>query len=237
MLVRTTYILGFLFIGYFAIAQKAGDDFGKVKSAYDAAGPISMNVEYVLYEDYTTTVSYDKQLGTYSKSGASSITSLSGIETLINEKYLVVCDHNDKMILVGDPAPSKNPALVNTDSLLKICSSVKFSENAAGQKVYRLEFEKTQLSEYSVMGIYISKQTSFIEKVTLYYRFEAKLGEERNSPMTKPRLEIVYKNIKARVVFPLGFFSEKKFITCSGKAMACSSTLVSYKLINQKLTQ
>jgi hypothetical protein len=87
------------------------------------------------------------------------------------------------------------------------------------------------------MEIYISKRTSFIEKVTLYYRFETKLGEERTAPMTKPRLEVAYKNIKARISFPAAYFSEKKFITGIGKSMACATTHASYKLINQKLTQ
>lgn len=237
MLVRTTYILSFILISFAVWSQKANEDFKKVRLAYDTAGAVSMDIEYILYENYTPVVPYDTQTGTYCKSGANSITSLSGIETLVNEKYLVVCDNNDQMILVGDPGPSKNPVDMNTDSLLKICSAVKYSENASGQKVYKLEFEKTKLSEYSAMEIFINKRTSFIEKVTLYYRFESKLGEERTAPMTKPRLEIVYKNIKAKVGFSSGYFSEKKFITGTGKTMACSATHAAYKLINQKLTQ
>lgn len=217
-------------------AQNAAEDFRKVNAAYEAAGVMSMEVDYFLYEDHKSIAPFEKQTGTYLRSGSSSLMRLSGIETLVNKQYLLVCDHNDKMILLGDPGASAQPSDMDPAALLKICSAVRFAKQDNGTLVYRLEFDKTSLSEYSVLEISIDPSSFFITKLVMYYRFESVLREERNAPATTPRLEIVYRQIKTNVKIKGDEFSESRFIKGKGKDVVCNEKYSEYKLINQKLT-
>lgn len=217
-------------------AQNASEDFKKVRAAYDAAPAISMDVLYKSYPDYTTTVENDSQSGSFKRQGSNLYSNLLGIETLQNSQFNIIVENNSKKLVILDPAKaSVNISPVNVDSVLSMCSSVKFIEGAGNQRIYKLSFDKLTSFQYSTIDFCINKETFLIDKIVLYYRDAVNFNyEDKEAPKKKPRLEIIYKNINTHAVFTNEQFSEKKYITVSENAIKPTGTYSAYELINQK---
>jgi hypothetical protein len=217
-------------------SQNAAEDFKKARAAYDATSALSMDVIYKSYPDYTTTVENESQAGSFKRQGDKLYSNLLGIETLQNAEQYLIVENNSKKLVVLDPVKTTSSATpVNVDSVLSICSSVKFFEAPTGNKIYKLSFDKQTSMPYAEIDFSIDKQSFLINKIVMYYRNEVNFNyQDSEAPKKKPRLEIIYKNINTHAVFAQDQFSEKKYITVTSAAIKPIGKYSAYELINQK---
>ncbi len=216
-------------------AQTISAVFAKTNEAYKNAQNLSMNIRYELFTNYTTTAPYETSSGTYIKQGNSYYSSLLGITTIQNRKYKLSISNTDKVIIVTNPVkPGKAPSMVETDTLLKQCSSTLVQTNTDGSTTCVLRFDKVAFSEYDRIEI-TSGANGFITKMVLFYREALSLDEtDPNLKKEKPRLVITYSDINTSPVISEDQFSEKKYIQENGKQIICTPAYSTYRILNHK---
>lgn len=216
-------------------AQTVSEVFEKTNKAYSDAENISMNIQYDLYSNYTSNAPYESSSGTYIKQGNSYYSNLLGITTIQNKKYKLSISNDEKIIIVGDPVKTgKAPSVVETDTLLKQCSSTEVRKTTEGSTVCVLHFEQVPFSEFDRIEIETSKN-GFVTKMVLYYR-EAISLDETNPQLKKekPRLVITYSNINTNPTIKPDQFSEKPYISDNGKQITGTPAYSTYRILNHK---
>gem|GEM_PF-3338729 len=216
--------------------SRAAADFRKVNEAFTAKA-FGMDITYTLFGSYTSTKAAELQHGVFRKLGSSYYSELLGITTLRNDKVVVSVDKNEETIVVNNtPKQPSNKTVLNQlhlDSTLKICSSVTMSD-LGRQRVYKLRFDRSSYFPYNAIDVHVNSKTFFIDKLTFYFREELDLDEsDEQEAKDKPRLEIAYTNLDTDPGFSESQFSEKIFISVSGKKVTLSNAYRTYRLINQ----
>lgn len=235
-MLRVIKIIVCILLYHFSWSQKIGDDFKKVNAFYSNNTNLSMSIMYNLYHDYYTAEVYDSYKGQYKKKGDKLYSDLLGIETISNNKYAVTINKNDKMIVVADPINlSSLPTPVNADSLVKICSSITFSESDE-DKIYKMNFDKSPYFEYKMVEIFINKKNFYLDKLVLYFRDAIKFNyDDIKDKKDTPRVEIIYSNVNNSSITDDSFFSEKKYIMASNGKYSSVGKFSDYKIVNHKL--
>jgi hypothetical protein len=220
-------------------AEVASADFVRINEAYSNSKKLKMDVSYVLYESYTSATPFENEKGVFMKQNNSIYTELLGITSLSNSKVSLAIDANEKTMIVSDPASKRKdtPGEVDLDTLLKICSSITYSELEDGIKFYKLRFDNAVFSQYNAIDIYFDGKTFLLTRLVLYFREELDLNESDNVHIKDhPRLEISYSSIDTSPEFDAAQFSEARYINVAGKKITCTSSYASYRLINHKIS-
>ena len=240
--INIAFLLLLLSVQMFAQQQVkssvAGADFMRINEAYSNSKKLKMNIGYVLYASYTSTIPSENAKGVFMKQNNSTYSELLGFTSLNNNKVSLSVDQNEQTIIVTDP-PSKTviPGAVDFDTLLKICSSITYKELDGNIKLYKLRFDNVVSSQYNAIDIYFNGETFLLTRLSLYFREEADLNENDNIHVKeKPRLEISYTSIETSPVFEPGQFSEARYINVTGKKITCASAYKAFHLINHKLS-
>gem|GEM_PF-4764260 len=227
-------LIGALLIAAVTFAQQAKTDFTLVDKAYRSASSLSMQVAYNLYATHESAVLHSKQKGFYKKKGKLQLAEVAGVETLWKENMTVVCDKNNRLIVLANPVKTINQAFqLDIDTLLKLCSKVSYDETAA-QKKYRLEFAKTPYSEYTAIEVSINKSSWMVDKLVLFYRQARALDVSKPQHKTQPRLEIVYSEVKKDIELSSEEFSENRYIETKRGKTVCADAYSAYRFVNQK---
>jgi len=230
------------FLPLISTAQQANtsvaEGLHEVNQAYLKTASLRMNVNYVLFPSYTSTVPFESEKGVFMKQGRNTYSDLLGIVSLTNAGISLTIDSNEQTIVATDPPDNSmmNPSLVNIDSALRVCNSVTADPSGDQLMLYKLRFDNLSFSDYNAIDVYVNKQTHFIDRLILYFRTEVDLDETDNSKLKdRPRLEISYTSISTSPVFKSGQFSETPYIRISAKKMTCTPAYATYRLINNKL--
>jgi hypothetical protein len=218
--------------------SKAAADFIRINEAYADYKKLKMDIDYLLFPDYTATTPFENEKGVFMKENNNTYTELFGITSLNNSKVSLSVDKNEELMVVADP-PKKTsiPGVIAFDTLLKICSSIQYAELDGNIKYYRLRFDNVVFSQYNEIDIYFDGGTFLLTKLNLYFREEVDANpDDKINLKEKPRLEITYSAIDTSPVFEVGQFSETHYIRIAGKKISCSSGYTKYQLINNKLS-
>jgi hypothetical protein len=216
-------------------AQTVAEVFKEVNAQYSKTENVSMDIHYELFTNYSAPLAYESSTGTYVKQGSNYYSSLLGITTMQNKKYALSVSENDKMIVVSNPVKiGKAPSLVETDSLLKRCTSTEVKKTTEGNTLCVLHFENAPFSEFDRIEMEVGKN-SFITRMTLYYREAVNLNEsDPQLKKEKPKLVISYSNINTYPVIKAGQFSERTFIIDNGDKITGAPAYSTYRILNHK---
>lgn len=224
-----------LLLAFSLNSQTVAEVFKEVNAKYAKTENLSMDIRYEVFQNYSAPVSYESSSGSFVKQGSYYFSSLLGITTVQNKKYALSVSENDRMIVVSNPTKvGKAPSQVETDSLLKRCTSTEVKKTTGGSTVCVLHFENAPFSEFDRIEIEVGTN-SFITSMTLYYRQEVSLNEsDPQLKKEKPKLVITYSNINTSPVIKTDQFSERKYIIDNGGKITGTPAYSNYRILNHK---
>jgi hypothetical protein len=165
-----------------------------LKERYEKEEPIAMKIIYKMFETATSTEVRESREARFLMNGKNNF-------YLENESSISVYDHGKT--LLADKA-EKNIFLLNqkqevntqlafpTDSVLKLCSSIKLLKEEKGIKTYRLNFD-SPFYPYSSIELTINTQKRQLHQLSLFYANKVSITDkEETEKWVKPRMEIVY---------------------------------------------
>ncbi len=242
---RKLYILllsAWLFCGgspVLAQKQALSADIKKCNTAFEKAPSLNVEITYLAYKNYSDKTPVETYTGSMKTKGQQSFSKIMGQETITNTKLSVSVNTEEKLIVITKPQQALNPfRMIPADSLLKICSAVKLSEETADTRTYELAFGNTAI-ELEKLSISFNLKTGLVTRMIMYYRepvtFEEDADEEYfpDTPKEKPRVEIQYKNTVMAQALADSEFSEKKIISRVNKKYQGIGSYKGYQVIDQ----
>lgn len=229
------FILALLCLGE-CIAQNAVQDFKMINNTYVKNELLSMDIEYIYYQDENSKIATETKKGSFKKSGKNILSSLIGITTIQNERYMWMIDNENKVIVVSKPKISFDMTMISSiDSMLKVCSSVDFKELSKKEHSYQLNFNKNSDNYKSISVIY-NADTYFLNNITISFR-EPVLTDVNNEASVKkiPKLKIQYSNINTKPNLSSISFSEQKYFEVKDQKIFGKGQYKEYTFINNIL--
>lgn len=194
----------------------------------------SLTVTHASYKDYKTTVPAEKSVGYFKKDKKSFHSFLLGIHTIQNEKYKIVVDTAQKIIMLGSPELliSNSYTMEDYAFILKSCKSIKMA-TYTNDKLYRIEFSaNTVISSYE----FLIGQDGLLKQIVWYYNQAVRNEDEENSIASKPRLCISFSDYKKNSVFNYKEdFDEKKYVTLKDSKFVLTEKYRKYKINDIRL--
>jgi hypothetical protein len=224
----TTLVIGVFFV-HLANGQDVKADFKKINGHYYNTGKLAMDVTYELYLDSSPKAS-EIEKGTYKRSGNDYYLKQSDQEVMINEKYVIVADAENKVIAVDrfDKNTSNiDPMKLPLDSLFRIYSKIEFYKTGKNGELNAYHFE-IKNGMYSSVDVIFNPKTFFVEEIVNVYR--EKVPDENNI-LHKAVLKTSFTNINASPAFK-NDFSEYRYLEKKNGKWALNNNYKTYKLIN-----
>jgi len=228
-------ILLLLFCTTLLRAQDPAKDFERVNKAYEEVNGVEMEVHYNVYETHSAVVSIDSQSGTYKKRGKDYYNSLMGVETLVENGTMITIDNKSKRMVLS-PAHELRVADIGGMDMAKLLKNyekiefVKKDENTKGYIVYT-KMENNRLDKFE---FYFDVRTYLLEKLVLYYGRSIDLSTDGSGDEKKPRLEIIYSNVKVNPLFTDKEFAISTYVTI-GKKPSVTPKYKNYQLVQSKI--
>ena len=203
-------------------SQVAKDDFMRINNTYQSSEEVSFKASYQAFSNHTVQTPLSTESGEVKKKGDASYSRIGSIETIVNEHYRVIVDHEDKNISVlgikkQEGKQEKDTYPVDLEKLLALCTKVEFSKTGTEQGCYTIEIPEM---EYKQIKLFYNTTSFFIEKIILYYSEKQNLVDGEG-PQDTPRLEISYSDYtthpdEKQLVFTYDPYLEKQ----NGKLVA-----------------
>ena len=215
------------------VAQNAAQDFKKINNVYKEHKLLSMDIEYIYYQDEKSKEATEIKKGYFKKNEENVISILMGVTTIQNGRYMLTIDDENKVIVVSKPKIEFNsPMITSIDSILKLCSSVNYLEPAKNEKAYQLNFKKNK-GNYKAITIVYQSDNYFLKEMVFSFH-EPVLTDVNDEASIKkiPKLVIKYSNIDTKTNVPLTSFSELKYFNKTKGNFIGVGKYKEYKFIN-----
>ena len=216
----------FLLGGLPCTAQTLSADLQKIKTRFDSQEAFSASIDVKYYRNES-----DKLPGLYKKGivkklgPANYYSSFDNKEFLVNKKYTVIVDKNNKIIIVNNTRAATDTHKDKQFSIPEM--SKQEEENVAIKRVeaanlvtYYVSDKKTGKMAYSI-AIDLSAGYNRISKITYY------------GGNSYQKTEILYKYPAQPPVFSKEEFSEAKYIRWENKEIKPTAAFAAYQISNQ----
>lgn len=225
---RIVYIFLFTY-SCSVLAQDAKVDFKKINEMYYNTNELMMDIKYELYLDNASTP-HETETGRYKKQKNSYALKQTDQEVVVNEKYILVIDGENKVIAidrVGKNSQVLNPLKMNIDSLFILYSKVQFYKAGKNGESNAYHFELKD-GIYSSVDIIFNPKTYFVEQIINVFR--NKIPDENNIDR-KAIFKTIFYNINTKPNFK-NDFSEKMCLKENNGKWTLTDSYKNYKLIN-----
>jgi hypothetical protein len=178
----------------FAYGQGAKEELNAVLDTYSALEHFSVDAEYKAYKTHASLEVEETAIAQYRRDGNKLRTNNMGMEYIQNEKYALVIDNTNKVILLAN-SKGIPEGLLGVEKTLKAFKEIKKTGETEKTRSYLISF-KQGASEYHE-GIYVVyKSTNLLKRVTLFYATDYAVNTQGIPKMEKPKVSIRYKNYK-----------------------------------------
>lgn len=184
-------------------AQDGKEWVRRMSNAYATASGVSMNFKVDYYSATSQITPASSSTGCVKYSGDNYYSEALGQITLVNKRYAVLIDKQEKNItcMKVDGSAKKESAVGRMDTSWNASTQVKLI--ATDGDVRKIEIvEQGGMYERTVLEI--NGVSNALQRVTYYYK-----ALENN---LKPRLVITYSDVRLNEKFSAADFSERKFI-------------------------
>ena len=243
--ILTTIFL--IFISFTSFCQDFKADWKKIVEAYKQHDKFSMHLEYRLYKNYSSTEVFENGSADVKKSGDVFHYTMLGTETLVNDKYVIILNHNLKKLMIDRHMPRKTAPMIkvdlNMDSILQAFAR-HFGDMTEQHEQVECREQDNQLQEYTLnygigeykaIKIVFNKNTWHLEKMVLLFRNEYDMAQDGHK--AAPRLEILYQDFNSKPEFSADEFSEQQFLTVLKDGnLNVKSKYKGYSVINHLLS-
>jgi len=243
------FLLVILMSWTITIAQTSEQDFDNIRKVYANMAEYTMDLEYKMYKNYTSTIPVDHINMLLKKKGNQCYNRLAGSETLINDKYVMVLNHESKIFMIDKNVrsyPVKGISKTDPDvdklfsAIMKeikdedsIHVTVKEKKISGKEKQYTIYYSG---GEYSAVSFSYDVNTYLVKKVILYFR--RKMEINTGDAAQAPRLEIVYRQTDLRPGFDKNTFSETAYaVVHKDGSIKLNPAFKDYKMINHLVDQ
>lgn len=195
------------------------DELNKINNWYQSKTTFQVNFNYLLYADISRKQLVEQHKGLFVRKGTSSYLKSLGTETILNSKFQVVVNHEEKIILA-----SKN----NQDSSVHITTTnpvdiIKLTEKRKNLKIdsigkhHRVITVSLSGGDYKQVKLIYHKST--YQLVEMHLQFSTVEGINWQHTTTQPYLVVKYQNVKFNHKVKETYFDEQQFIRIvNGKA-------------------
>ena len=210
--------------------QDFAADLKKINERYGQITEIDIKMSRRLYPNAKSSRPFMQESYELKQQGALQHTRHGELESLNNQKYLILVDHEDKNISVQPSIDIQGPFMsfpIPIDSLLPLYDSIQYTVLGKGLSKYILYISDFT---YEKIELFFYPANYLIQKAVFYSATVEQLDE--GIPAAKARFEIKYERTRIKPDFPAGTFSEKKFIKVLNGKISCSDSFKNYHLIN-----
>lgn len=241
---KVIIVFVFVMITVRIYSQTDFHELDSISNVYKKARTFHFDLKYKLFKDYNTKVESEAFTMSVYQNNDSYFSKRVENEVLINEKYALIVDHENKVVLIdkymkAGKRDEKAIAEMGIDSILK-----KIAVELKEQKDYKVNVSQKELNdkekqytfhypkgEYTAVAIDYNRTTFFINKVTLFYR--EKISVIEGQPETAPRIEVDYVLSNLHPEFQKKLFSEKRYASVKKDgSLELVTSLKNYKIIN-----
>lgn len=237
---RFKYIaLGIVILMVISISLKAQNIDSEIESlnkVFLEKNWLSFNIDYHLYENYTSRSIMESKSGNFVREGEVRRTNIDGFLNVFFKDMLLIVDSTNKTILIGNPVSFGVSSLgfLPLDSMRRMYSAIKIISNKSGKRTLVFLVAPNIVSPTDKIEITYNAENYQIERIVLYYREKVKLNNE-DTEGTKMRLEVLFSQYiepgekPKQSIFP-HLFIEKKQKTYVG-----AGQYKDYKIIDQRI--
>jgi len=224
-------LISFVFVP--AWSQQASIDLKKINAFYEQTSVTGHSISYKSYANYTDKNPYEVLTGEIIRNKDNVYNKIGPVEIITTPAYTFSIDHEEKTMVLLPKSTSGVQMPIETDyvSLLSICSAIKYTSISSNSASYTLVFPS---EEYEKITITFHPTYFCIQKLELYYKMVETYSENDKTLTTKPKMEIVYSEIKKMPEVTDAFFTYDTFlIKQSTNRYICKEPYSGYQFINQ----
>ena len=215
-------------------AQVLREDISKINKTYEQYEELAFNVSYALYDQHVGGELVQLEKGYFHKSGDLLKNKISAFTTIQNDDYSLIIDDEEKNIIISEiytkkPRGKQEMHLVQLDTLLKLCTEVNSTPIDDQQFLHSM---KLKSNEFSQVDITYDRQQYLINKIVIYYKGEKKVFGEEDTPISQPRVEIIYTDFDGKPDFPKDAFTYQPFLTQKAGQLSCNADYKNYEFID-----
>jgi hypothetical protein len=210
----------------FVFGQNAKEDMQAMNTFYNGASSFKSDIQVKIFTDKSDS-SPLIQTAKVRKDGKRFFSELGDVKMLLSENSLLMIYEKDKRIIYRGinqkdyEAYMKSFFAYNLDSIISSYDSILYKGTENDQKEYRIYNSKGQINKTE---LYLNSSTGAMNKVVYFY----------NEKLWGSYYKVVISFINQGSISSAerNLFSEKKYITGSGKNVKVSSEYINYHLIN-----
>ncbi len=211
-----------------AFCQNPKIDFKNINAAFGKLENFKINLKYELFFD-NESKPYETEDGVYKRKKNSYYMKQSDNEMLINEKYSLVIDNSNKVIIL-EKTPKKakilNPLKMDIDSIFHFYEKVTFYRTGANKELSAYSFVLKQ-GQYSVIDIVFDPVTYNVKEITNVYREKI---SDNNDVYRIAKLKTVFADIVLSESMNDDFKETKYVLNEKGK-IKITKPFTGYKLL------
>ena len=210
-------------------AQSVKSELTQIREAYESLQGMSADIQFELFDSFEAIKPIDVQSGKFRQAGNKSYSQFGSSEVLTNDKYSLVIDHEEKLMLIQNPLPvSFSPETqIPMDSLLAICSKVTWKDIDPSKRSITFLFENY---EFQKVQIFYDSKSHILNKVILFQANPSDLLGNQNPILG--RMEITYVNTLINPSFTSKDFSERIYVQKEKGKIVPASSYSNYQLAN-----
>lgn len=187
-----------------------------------------------LYFELENTIVKGKEIGLEQKSkiykkGGQYYYQMDQYEVLVNQRYILVVDNQEKTIVCRDwnqekAAQLKAQKIPRVEELLTRYPKVTYQGVVEGFKKYTLENDQEMIQR---IDLFLDRESGFAKKTIYYYH--------NNSVAAGAQLQMHVPVIQTKPTFPKGCFSERQFIQTQNGELRPAARYAQYTIHDLRL--
>lgn len=223
-------------------SQVAKEDFANINKAYTEHPRLSLKMKYEIFKNRTTAVTTSTETGILKQKDDARYTRIGKIESVENEQYKMIVDHEDKNISLLGKLPAPEQAVksgdatgvspVDLEKILQICKKVEFKKLNETQNSYTLILPG---EEYEEIRLIYNSKTFFIEKLVMCYAEKQNLDDNDEGLKEAPRMEISYSEYNTKPDFGKTAFTYEAFLEKRNGKLVARPAYKTYEIHDQSI--
>jgi hypothetical protein len=226
-------ILFLVFTGLKLFSQDLKKDAALINQFFIKHPKLMVQVDYVMYQDYTTSTVFQKSKAFFKKLNNSTYVQIENMESINTKDYSLVVDNENKSISLLPKKTTWEQDIknftVNLEDIKLSCDKYYFNKEDDNSFSYTFEM-KDEFPEYEKIKVVFNSNSYCIEKIIMLYA-ESDISENNEAPkMAKPRIEINYTKVDTKPGFKESDLTYEKFLIKTGSKYSLKPEYQKYSL-------
>ena len=224
-------------LGKVALSQNLASDLRNVEKSHAEEKVKVFDVQYRGFEDHYSSKVLEQEKALYIRKGKYRFyMENSAVISVYDKGKTVLIDREEKKLMyLYQEKLLTRPGDLPIDSLLQLCSSVKFIGEKDAERTYQLVFDM-EFFEYQKVQVSINTQTWDVKSMILFYNTPLPIYEGNQVvDYTLPRLEIGYEPV-APAPNHTRLLEIENYLTVKGNGHTLTPAYRNYELIDHSQT-